>query len=192
VQRLDKKYLIAPLVHSRSSSALSKFQKCCFRDIVCNSTRIFPPFRLLEGRAMLVFPTSNCMAPEISPRIARPRAEGADMPGIRNARKLARLLLLAIGIFAGFSAFQDPSAWAINRYTSTSMTCDAIQNTLKREGAAIFRYSSASGLLLYDRFVRDAGQCTLGTSITRRSSIPSRGGTCTVLFCQTLWGHNNR
>jgi hypothetical protein len=47
-------------------------------------------------------------------------------------------------------------------------------------------------LLLYDRFVIDAGQCTAGTSTTRRSSIPSRGGTCAVLFCQTLWGHNNR
>jgi hypothetical protein len=85
-------------------------------------------------------------------------------------------------------------AHAIGRYTSTSMTCANIHEAIDREGAVILRYSprwAEAGVTLYDRYVRDAAQCSVGTE-PRRLSVPARDGQCPVLFCRQSWGHNNR
>jgi hypothetical protein len=107
-----------------------------------------------------------------------------------SIRSRPSFLLLAVASFAGLWATGD-AAWAINRYGSTPMGCDAIRNALEREGAVIFRYPGRSGVPLYDRFVSDTARCSTGTS-ARRTTIPSRDGACPVLVCQQSWGHNNR
>jgi hypothetical protein len=64
--------------------------------------------------------------------------------------------LLALGMIA-FAA----DAHAISRYTSTSMSCDRVQDIIYRDGAALMRYRSTRNpsLQLYGRYVVDRRFC---------------------------------
>ena len=54
-----------------------------------------------------------------------------------------------------------PPAHAITRYNSTSMSCEEVRATIRRDGAAIMRYRSPRNpsLQLYGRYVRDDRFC---------------------------------
>lgn len=70
-----------------------------------------------------------------------------------------KTILLALGllVIAG-------DAHAITRYTSTSMECAEVKQTIANDGAAIMRYRSTrgSGAQLYGRYVRNGGFCSAG------------------------------
>jgi hypothetical protein len=113
----------------------------------------------------------------------------------RACRSIAAPVISSVAAWIGAVVALIPAeANAISRYTSTSMTCATVQDVIDREGAVILRYSPRSGasdVALYDRYVRDAAQCSVGTE-PRRVSVPTRDGQCPVLFCRQSWGHNNR
>jgi hypothetical protein len=70
------------------------------------------------------------------------------------------LSILTIAAVAALLMAGDP-ALAISRYNSTSMSCEAVQRAIGREGAIILRYPSSNkpGLTLYDRYVIHSGFC---------------------------------
>ena len=79
-------------------------------------------------------------------------------------------------------------AHAISRYNSTSMSCERIQATIQREGAAIMRYRSARNpsLPLYGRYVADRRYCT-SEEIIEYVSIPaSDTSRCPVRQCKIV------
>ena len=78
-------------------------------------------------------------------------------------------------------------AHAINRYTSTSMTCARVKSIISREGAAIMRYNSPrTGVLLYDRYVRNRQFCQAGET-TDRAYIPTSDvQACPVNRCEEI------
>ncbi|MBL8579495.1 MAG: hypothetical protein JNK47_20010 [Mesorhizobium sp.] len=77
-------------------------------------------------------------------------------------------------------------ALAINRYTSTSMTCSGVTAALNRDGAAILRYTSKSGALLYDRYVKNRNFCQPDET-TQRAYIPSSDlPACPVYRCKQI------
>jgi hypothetical protein len=78
-------------------------------------------------------------------------------------------------------------AHAINRYTSTSMTCAKVQATISREGAAIMQHRSPrTGLALYDRYVKNRLFCP-GGQTTDWTSIPtSDQKSCRVYRCEDI------
>lgn len=88
-------------------------------------------------------------------------------------------LLAVVGIFV-----LSTQAHAINRYTSTAMTCAGVSDTIAREGAAIMRYTSPrTGNLLYDRYVASRSFCAPGET-TKGAFIPSSDGqSCPVNRC---------
>lgn len=74
---------------------------------------------------------------------------------------------------------------AINRYDSTTMSCDKARSLVASQGAVIFRYPSKNtpGLTLYDRYVKHGGLCPIG-QVTAPQSIPVAGGAaCRLLRC---------
>jgi hypothetical protein len=92
---------------------------------------------------------------------------------------------ISLGLFLAFVPLQ---AGAIERYTSTSMTCDRVQATINADGAAIMRYESTrvAGLPVYGRYVRNRQFCEFGQT-TERSSLPtSDTGSCPVRKCVPL------
>lgn len=103
------------------------------------------------------------------------------MPGKANAGRYA---LIAAGCVFMMSA---ADAHAINRYMSTSMTCAEVGATIAREGAAIMRYQSPrTGMLLYDRYVRDRGFCLPGQASERRFIPTSDQPACPVNRCKEI------
>ena len=76
-------------------------------------------------------------------------------------------------------------ALAINRYNVTTMTCQTVQQTVQRDGAAILRWTSKRnpGLPLYDRFVRNRLYCGYN-EYPEVSFVPSRDKqNCPVRKC---------
>lgn len=89
-----------------------------------------------------------------------------------------RRLLLA----AALSCTAIP-ATAQARYDTMSMSCQAVQAAVQRDGTALLRYRSASGVVLYDRYVRDAGQCR-PKSFPQAFRVPAADTkSCRVLKC---------
>lgn len=101
---------------------------------------------------------------------------------MRTKPVTARLLMVATGVLV-----LSAQAHAINRYTSTSMSCAEVSSTISREGAAIMRYTSPrTGNLLYDRYVANRSFCDPGQT-TRRVSIPTAGQqSCLVNRCEQI------
>lgn len=75
-------------------------------------------------------------------------------------------------------------ALAIQRYTSTSMSCAKIQAAIRADGAAIMRYSSKSGVPLYGRYVSDVRYCDRGQILDRESIPASDTRNCRVMRCR--------
>lgn len=75
-------------------------------------------------------------------------------------------------------------AEAINRYTSTALSCNEVKATIHREGAAIMRHGSRQvpGMSLYNRYVASRQFCQPDQEV-RTAYIPSAGGSCAVSEC---------
>ena len=71
---------------------------------------------------------------------------------------MKKIVLLALAL-----SLVSAEALAISRYSSQSMSCSRIQDVLKREKAAILRFTSTRtpGLPLYDRYVEGDAYCRL-------------------------------
>ncbi len=96
---------------------------------------------------------------------------------------VARRLPLA-AICLGFMA---ADAGAINRYTSTSMTCAKVQSIISQQGAAIMQYRSPrSGVVLYDRYVRNRLSCQSSETVDRAYIPTSDLPGCPVYRCQEI------
>lgn len=92
-----------------------------------------------------------------------------------------KTLLLALCMTLGAS-----QAMAISRYNSTSMTCAAVQDLLRAEGAAILRHQSrrVPGLMLYDRYVAAGSYCPFA-HVAERATVPTADArSCPVLNCK--------
>lgn len=74
-------------------------------------------------------------------------------------------------------------ASAVVRYMVQDMTCTQVQAALDRDGTAILYRQGASGISLYDRFVRDRSACAAGyTSASERIAVADTDA-CRVLKC---------
>lgn len=92
-------------------------------------------------------------------------------------------ILAALGMLAAVS-----DAHAIQRYTSTNMTCAEVQATIRADGAAIMRYTSrrTPGLPLYGRYVRNGSFCTMGEAAERVYIPASDTASCPVRECRQI------
>ena len=101
----------------------------------------------------------------------------------KRSRNVRRPLLALTACFSLLAT----DAQAINRYTSTSMTCSKVKATISREGAAIMQYRSPrTGLPLYDRYVKNRLFCP-GGQTTDRTYIPSQDlPACPVNRCEEM------
>jgi hypothetical protein len=99
-------------------------------------------------------------------------------PGIRG-----NLVLAAAACFSLLAA----EAHAINRYTSTSMTCSKVKAIISREGAAIMQHRSPrTGITLYDRYVKSRQFCA-GGETTDQTYIPTSDlQACPVNRCEEI------
>jgi hypothetical protein len=74
---------------------------------------------------------------------------------------------------------------AIIRYLVQDMTCDEVQEAIKRDGEAIlYRQASAGGQPLYDRYVSGANYCKGGQKIARASVATADTKNCSVSKCE--------
>ena len=76
-------------------------------------------------------------------------------------------------------------ALAISRYNSESMSCQAAQDVVQREGAVILRYPSKQvpGLELYDRYVANTAYCD-PDRYAKQEYVPTADTRhCVVLAC---------
>jgi hypothetical protein len=105
----------------------------------------------------------------------------ADMPRIDTMRRL--MFAIAAACFS-LSAVENH---AINRYTSTSMTCSKVKAIISREGAAIMQHRSPrTGITLYDRYVKNRQFCA-GGETTDRTYIPTSDlQACPVNRCEEI------
>jgi hypothetical protein len=86
-------------------------------------------------------------------------------------------LALPILVLAG-------NAWAITRHDVDRMSCASVQAALDAEGVAILRYrSQRSGNTLYDRYVRDSGQCRRNQTAERARVPTADDSSCAVRKC---------
>lgn len=90
---------------------------------------------------------------------------------------LARVLIIvSVSLLAGESL-------AISRYETANKSCRELRAIVLREGAAILRWRSRrTGIVLYDRFVRNMDFCPAG-QITDGSSVPAADGSCWLPKC---------
>jgi hypothetical protein len=76
-------------------------------------------------------------------------------------------------------------ALAISRYNSESMSCQAAQDIVQREGAVILRYPSRQvpGLELFDRYVANTAYCDADRYAKQEYIPTSDTRHCIVLAC---------
>lgn len=97
-----------------------------------------------------------------------------------SARKRACFAAMALSLIAA-------EAHAINRYTSTSMTCAAAAATISSEGAAIMSHQSTrTGNLIYDRYVRNRQFCQPNETTVRAWIPTSDRKSCPVYRCKEI------
>jgi len=78
-------------------------------------------------------------------------------------------------------------ATAIVRYMVQDMRCDEVQEAIDRDGAAIlYRQASASGVPLYDRYVKSAEFCEAGQKAARSSVATADSKNCKVIKCEDV------
>lgn len=98
---------------------------------------------------------------------------------------------LVMGRFALVAATCVPlltlEAQAISRYMSTSMTCSKVKATIGRDGAAIMQHRSPrTGLILYDRYVKNRSFCP-SNQTTDRAYVPTSDlPACPVNRCKEI------
>lgn len=93
-----------------------------------------------------------------------------------------RTILLAVAL-----TMLAADAQAISRYQSTSMSCAQAQGVVEGEGAVILRWKSpTSGVLRYDRFVRDDGFCATGEEASLTTVPTADARSCPVYNCKRI------
>lgn len=94
---------------------------------------------------------------------------------------MKRFLLATVALVVAASP-----ALAIGRYNSESMSCQAAQNLVQREGAVILRYPSdqVSGLELFDRYVANTAYCDPDRYAKQEYIPTSDTKHCIVLACE--------
>lgn len=91
-----------------------------------------------------------------------------------------RLAMAALFSIAPFDAS------AIVRYMVHGMTCAEVQEALDRDGIAILYRQGESGVVLYDRFVKDESYCrALSTTASEKIAVADTNG-CPVRKCIEL------
>ncbi len=76
---------------------------------------------------------------------------------------------------------------AIVRYMVQNMTCDEVHEAIDRDGAAIlYRQATASGLPLYNRYVKSAEFCEVGEKIANSSVATADTQSCKVIKCERV------
>ena len=92
---------------------------------------------------------------------------------------MKRTVIAALVLLVPFEAH------AIVRYLVQDMTCDEVQEAIKRDGEAIlYRQASASGLPLYGRYVSGAAFCKSGQKIASASVATADAKNCNVSRCE--------
>ena len=80
-------------------------------------------------------------------------------------------IAVALGILGTTALWSE--AGAISRITSTSMTCSAVQQAVKRNGALLVQwFSRTTGNRRYDRFVRNRNYCSVN-EVTDYAYVPT-------------------
>jgi hypothetical protein len=100
----------------------------------------------------------------------------------RRRQAMGRFVLIAACL-----SLMAADAHAISRYMATSMTCSKVKATIGREGAAIMQHRSPrTGLILYDRYVKNRSFCP-GNQTTDRAYIPTSDlPACPVYRCKEI------
>jgi hypothetical protein len=97
---------------------------------------------------------------------------------------MRKILAPATLALLGVSLLTGTQAQAISRYTSTGMSCAAVQDAISREGAAILRYPGRTGITLYDRYVASGRLCASG-EFAKASTVPTSDlNNCPVRHCE--------
>jgi hypothetical protein len=100
-------------------------------------------------------------------------------PLMKAALPMTRVL---IGICATMLATESLAA----RYEVANKSCRQLRAIVLRDGAAILRWrSQRSGVILYERFVRNMAFCPAG-QITDTASVPAADGNCWLPKCIEL------
>jgi hypothetical protein len=95
-----------------------------------------------------------------------------------KAVNMKRTALAAIFALVSFEAS------ALVRYMVQNMTCAEVQEAVERDGAAIlYRQATASGIPLYDRYVRSEEFCEGGETASRASVPTADTQSCRVSKC---------
>ena len=75
---------------------------------------------------------------------------------------------------------------AASRYEVANKSCRELRAIVLRDGAAILRWrSQRTGIILYERFVRNMAFCPAG-QITDTASVPAVDGNCSLPKCIEL------
>ena len=92
-------------------------------------------------------------------------------------------LLAALGLI-----LLSSQAFAIERYTSTGMSCDEVHQRIESAGAAIMRHNSTrvANLTLFGRYVRDGQFCKRGEALERVYIPAADTPSCPVLECKQI------
>jgi len=90
---------------------------------------------------------------------------------------MTRLALAAVFAMISFDAS------AIVRYMVQGMTCAEVTEALERDGMAILFRTGKSGIVLYDRFVKDGSFCAPGYTAAVERIISADTDRCPVTKC---------
>jgi hypothetical protein len=90
---------------------------------------------------------------------------------------MIRLAVAAIFSIASFDAS------AVVRYMVQGMTCAEVQEALDRDGTAILYRQKESGIMLYDRFVKDGSLCRALTTMASEKIAVADTDACPVRRC---------
>jgi hypothetical protein len=84
---------------------------------------------------------------------------------------------------AAIFSIASSEASAIVRYMVQGMTCAEVQQALDRDGIAILYRQGESGIVLYDRFVKDGSLCQALTTTAREKIAVADTDECPVRKC---------
>jgi hypothetical protein len=84
---------------------------------------------------------------------------------------------------AAIFSIASSEASAIVRYMVQGMTCAEVQQALDRDGIAILYRQGESGIVLYDRFVKDGSLCQALTTTASEKIAVADTDECPVRKC---------
>jgi hypothetical protein len=84
---------------------------------------------------------------------------------------------------AAILSIASSDASAIVRYMVQGMTCAEVQEALDRDGIAILYRQGESGVVLYDRFVKDGAFCRASSTTARETITVADTDECPVSKC---------